>query len=47
MDRSNIYTEATLGKGNVELLNEAQYDVVTIGNNEGITLSFEDLIRSL
>ena len=43
MDRSNIYTEATLGKGNVELLNEAQYDVVTIGNNEGITLSFEDL----
>ena len=43
MDRSDIYTEATLGKGNVELLNEAQYDVVTIGNNEGITLSFEDL----
>ena len=43
MDRSNIYTEATLGKGNVELLNEAQYDVVTIGNNEGITLSFDDL----
>lgn len=44
MDRSNIYTEATLGKGNVELLNEAQYDVVTIGNNEGITLSFEELV---
>lgn len=43
LDRSNIYTEATLGKGNVKLLNEAQYDVVTIGNNEGITLSFEDL----
>lgn len=43
MDRSNIYSEATLGKGNVEMLNEADYDVVTIGNNEGITLSFEDL----
>lgn len=43
LDRSNIYTEATLGKGNVQLLNEAQYDVVTIGNNEGITLSFEEL----
>ena len=43
IDRSNIYTEATLGKGNVQLLNEADYDVVTIGNNEGITLSFEDL----
>lgn len=43
LDRSNIYTEATLGKGNIQLLNEAQYDVVTIGNNEGITLSFEEL----
>nr|WP_106780647.1 bifunctional UDP-sugar hydrolase/5'-nucleotidase [Lysinibacillus timonensis] len=43
LDRSNIYTEATIGRGNVELLNEAQYDVVTIGNNEGITLSFNDL----
>lgn len=43
LDRSNIYTEATLGKGNVQLLNEAQYDVVTIGNNEGITLSFDEL----
>lgn len=43
LDRSNIYTEATLGKGNINLLNDAQYDVVTIGNNEGITLSFEEL----
>ncbi len=43
LDRSNIYTEATLGKGNVKLLNEAEYDVATIGNNEGITLSFEEL----
>ena len=43
LDRSNIFTEATLGKGNMELLNDAQYDVVTIGNNEGITLTHEDL----
>lgn len=43
MDRSNFYTEATLGKGNVELLNDAQYDIVTIGNNEGITLDHDDL----
>ena len=43
IDRSNLYTEATLGKGNVSLLNEAQYDVVTIGNNEGITLVHEGL----
>lgn len=43
IDRSNIFTEGTLGKGNVHLLNDAQYDYVTIGNNEGITLSHEDL----
>lgn len=43
IDRSNIFTEATLGKGNVKLLNEAQYDVVTIGNNEGITFAHEEL----
>lgn len=45
LDRSNIYTEATLGRGNVDLLNEAQYDVVTLGNNEGITLSFDELVE--
>src|SRR5690625_4620495 len=43
VDRTHPITEATMGKGNVKLLNEAQYDVVTIGNNEGITLSHEDL----
>ncbi len=45
LDRSNLYTEATLGKGNVELLNAAQYDVITIGNNEGITLGYDDLFH--
>lgn len=43
IDRSHIFTEGTLGKGNVELLNQAQYDVATIGNNEGITLSHSEL----
>ncbi|MDJ0332076.1 bifunctional metallophosphatase/5'-nucleotidase [Planococcus sp. S3-L1] len=43
VDRSHPYTEGTAGKGNVQLLNEAQYDAVTIGNNEGITLSKEEL----
>ena len=43
IDRSNIYTEATLGKGNVTLMNEGLYDAVTIGNNEGITLAADDL----
>lgn len=43
IDRSHIFTEGTLGKGNVDLLNKAQYDVATIGNNEGITLSYNEL----
>ncbi|MEK6268658.1 MAG: bifunctional metallophosphatase/5'-nucleotidase [Planococcus sp. (in: firmicutes)] len=43
VDRSHPYTEGTAGKGNVQLLNEANYDAVTIGNNEGITLSKEEL----
>ncbi|MDQ0215156.1 2',3'-cyclic-nucleotide 2'-phosphodiesterase (5'-nucleotidase family) [Oikeobacillus pervagus] len=43
IDRSHPYTEATLGKGNVQLLNEAGFDAVTIGNNEGITLPKEAL----
>lgn len=45
LDRSNIYTDATIGKGNVQLLNDAGYDVVTIGNNEGITLSHDELFH--
>lgn len=39
VDRSHSFTEGTGGKGNIQLLNEAQYDAVTIGNNEGITMS--------
>ena len=42
-DRSHPFTEGTAGKGNVQLLNEAGYDAVTIGNNEGITLSKAEL----
>ena len=43
VDRSHPFTEGTAGKGNVDLLNEAGYDAVTIGNNEGITLSKKEL----
>ncbi|WP_332695818.1 bifunctional metallophosphatase/5'-nucleotidase [Halalkalibacter lacteus] len=42
-DRSNPLTEAMVGRGNVELLNEAQADFVTIGNNEGVTFSKDQL----
>lgn len=43
VDRSHPLTEATRGVANVEMLNEAQCDVATIGNNEGITLEKKDL----
>ena len=43
VDRSHPFTEGTKGKGNIQLLNEAGYDAVTIGNNEGITMSKEAL----
>jgi 5'-nucleotidase len=43
IDRFHPITEATRGKANVDLLNALQYDAVTIGNNEGITLDYEDL----
>lgn len=39
LDRSHPFTEGTEGRGNIALLNEAKYDAVTIGNNEGITMS--------
>ena len=43
IDRSHPFTEGTKGKGNIKLLNEAGYDAVTIGNNEGVTMSKESL----
>lgn len=43
IDRVHPISEALLGKGNVTLLNRAAYDVVTIGNNEGITLDHDSL----
>lgn len=42
-DRVDSLTEGLSGKGNVTLLNELHYDNVTIGNNEGITFSKQDL----
>lgn len=43
MDRVHPITEATMGQANVELLNELEYDFITIGNNEGITLPHQTL----
>ena len=43
LDRAHPLTEATNGKANVELLDKINYDAVTIGNNEGLTNSHEQL----
>lgn len=43
VDRVHPITEATMGKANVQLMNELKYDYVTLGNNEGITLAHNDL----
>ncbi|HLR91988.1 MAG TPA: bifunctional UDP-sugar hydrolase/5'-nucleotidase [Atopostipes sp.] len=43
VDRVHPLTEATNGQAITELLNEGMYDGVTIGNNEGITNSKEEL----
>jgi 2',3'-cyclic-nucleotide 2'-phosphodiesterase (5'-nucleotidase family) len=43
MDRVHPYTEATDGKINIKLMNQIGYDAVTIGNNEGIGNSHQQL----
>lgn len=43
IDRWHPFSEGTKGHGNIELLNECGFTAVTIGNNEGINLSFENL----
>ncbi|WP_223591919.1 bifunctional metallophosphatase/5'-nucleotidase [Neobacillus bataviensis] len=43
IDRWHPYSEASKGKGNIQLLNESEYNAITIGNNEGINLPYDDL----
>lgn len=43
LDRDHPLTEATNGIANVQLMNQAHYDYVTIGNNEGVTNSKDKL----
>lgn len=43
VDLSLPVTEGTMGKRNIELLNQASCDIATIGNNEGMTISHEAL----
>ncbi|MBJ6362160.1 bifunctional metallophosphatase/5'-nucleotidase [Paenibacillus sp. MAHUQ-46] len=43
MDRMRMETEGSDGLVNIELLNAAGYDAVTLGNNEGLTYTREEL----
>jgi 5'-nucleotidase len=45
MDRVRTETEGSGGEANLEIMNETGYDAVTIGNNEGLTLSHETLSK--
>lgn len=45
LDRAHFITEGSTGQANVALLNEMAYDYVTIGNNEGITLDYSQLLE--
>ncbi|MDQ0164426.1 bifunctional metallophosphatase/5'-nucleotidase [Bacillus horti] len=42
-DRSHFLTDGTLGQVNIALLNQLGYNYVTIGNNEGLTFSKDQL----
>lgn len=43
VDRWHPLSEATNGQANILLMNEVGYDAATIGNNEGVGNSKEDL----
>ena len=43
MDRASVETEGTMGQANVDVINLTGYDAITIGNNEGLTISYDVL----
>lgn len=43
VDRVDPIAEAFMGRANTALMNDAGYDIVTLGNNEGITMGHNDL----
>jgi 5'-nucleotidase len=43
MDRMRMETEGTYGQANVGIMNRTGYDIITLGNNEGLTFSREEL----
>lgn len=45
LDREHPLTDATMGRANVQLLNEGGYTAVTIGNNEDLGMNHDALNR--
>lgn len=45
MDRASMETEGSMGQANVDVMNLTGYDAITIGNNEGLTISYDVLER--
>ncbi|MGG3282087.1 bifunctional metallophosphatase/5'-nucleotidase [Paenibacillus solani] len=43
MDRASMETEGSMGQANVDVMNLTGYDAITIGNNEGLTISYDVL----
>lgn len=46
MDRMRMETEGSWGQANVQILNETGYDAITLGNNEGLTYTPEQLAEA-
>jgi 5'-nucleotidase len=46
MDRMRIETEGTEGRGNIEIMNATGYEVMCLGNNEGLTFSPDTLRKT-
>ncbi|SES91707.1 bifunctional UDP-sugar hydrolase/5'-nucleotidase [Paenibacillus sp. NFR01] len=43
MDRAAVETEGSMGQANIDIMNLTGYEAITIGNNEGLTFTQEQL----
>jgi 5'-nucleotidase len=43
LDRMRIETEGTCGKANIDVLNSCGYEAVVLGNNEGLTYTYDEI----
>jgi 5'-nucleotidase len=43
IDRMRMETEGTCGKANIDVLNSCGYEAIVLGNNEGLTYTFDEI----